>query len=325
MKMRKLLAGLCVAAVTSWAGAASAQVFIAADVHPAEYPTTASVISMGKKLSEATNGRLNLKMFPSGQMGDENTTLEKTRTGAIDIVRVSMSPVGGVLPEVGVFNMPFIFKDVDHLHAVLDGPIGEELGQKITDSKLGLVFLGWMDAGSRSLITKKPIRNLEEIKGLKIRLQNNPIGLDAFEALGANPVVIPVGDVFSSLQTGVIDAAENNEPTFDSENYVVAGTKFYDRTEHMMVPEMFAFSKVKWEKLSKDDQELIKKLAKEAQTEERTRWAEYTIKSTARLKEQGVEFLDVDRQPFIDATAPVREKHGAAFADLLKRIEEAKK
>lgn len=324
MKMRNLLAGLCFTAMASWAGAASAQVFIAADVHPAEYPTTASIINMGKKLSEATNGRLSIKMFPSGQMGDENTTLEKTRTGAIDIVRVSMSPVGGVLPDVGVFNMPFIFRDLNHLHAVLDGPVGEGIGKQITDSKLGLVFLGYMDAGTRSLITKKPIRNLAEMSGLKIRLQNNPIGLDAFKAMGANPIVLAVGDVFSSLQTGVIDAAENNEPTFDSENYVVAGTKFYCRTQHLMVPEMFAFSKVKWDKLSKDDQELILKLAKEAQAEERVLWAEYTVKSIDRLKSQGVEFIDVDRQPFIDATEAVRVKYSATFPELVKQVGETK-
>lgn len=324
MKICKSLLGVCALAVMSVTGASAATTFIASDVHPADYPTTAAIINMGKKLEKESNGRLIVKMFPSGQMGDENTTLEKTRAGAIDIIRVSMSPVGGILPEVGVFNMPFIFRNVDHLHKVLDGPIGKELGDKMTDSKLGIVFLGWMDAGSRSLITKKPVRNLEDLKGVKIRLQNNPIGLDAFKAMGANPIVLPVGDVFASLQTGVIDAAENNEPTFDTENYVVAGTKYYDITEHFMVPEMFAFSKLKWEKLSKADQALIMKVAKEAEVEERVLWAQYVEKSTKRLKDQGVQFLTVDKKPFVDATAPVREKYGQTYADLLKRIEATK-
>lgn len=129
-------------------------VFIASDVHPADYPTTAAVIHMGEKLSQQTDGRLSIRMFPSGQMGDESTTLEKTRAGAIDILRVSMAPVGGILPQVSVFNMPFVFRDTDHQHKVLDGDIGNTLAKEISDSNLGLVFLGWMDAGSRSLITK---------------------------------------------------------------------------------------------------------------------------------------------------------------------------
>ncbi|MBB1202701.1 TRAP transporter substrate-binding protein [Enterobacteriaceae bacterium 89] len=297
-------------------------VFIASDVHPADYPTTAAVIHMGEKLSQQTDGRLSIKMFPSGQMGDESTTLEKTRAGAIDILRVSMAPVGGILPEVSVLNMPFVFRDTEHQHHVLDGKIGEELGQKISDSNLGLVFLGWMDAGSRSLITKKPVTSIAELSGVKIRLQNNPIGLDSFKAMGANPVVLPVGDVFASLQTGVIDAAENNEPTFDTENYAVAGTKYFDQTEHFMIPEVFAFSKKKWNKLSADDQALILKLSKEAQAEERVLWAQYVDKSIAKLQSQGVKFIKVDKKPFIDATAPVREKYGQQFGPLMKAIQD---
>ncbi len=325
MNLRKTLLSLSVLTAVSFTGSAvAATVFIASDVHPADYPTTASIINMGKKLEKESNGRLTIKMFPSGQMGDENATLEKTRAGAIDIVRVSMAPVGGVLPEVGVFNLPFIFRDIDHMHKVLDGPIGKELGDKISNSNLGLTFLGYMDAGSRSLITKKAVRNLDDLKGVKIRLQNNPIGLEAFKALGANPIVLPVGDVFASLQTGVIDAAENNEPTYDTENYVVAGCKFYDITEHFMIPEMFAFSKNKWDKLSKEDQALILKLAKEVEAEERVLWAQYVEKSTKRLKDQGVQFITLDKKPFFDATAPVREKYGKTFGDLLTRIGDTK-
>ena len=325
MKIRKsVLSALVVGTLFASASAYPATTFIAGDVHPADYPTTAAIINMGKKLEAATQGRLTIKMFPNGQLGDENAELEKTRAGAIDIVRVSMSPVGGILPEVGVFNIPFTFRDPTHLQHVLDGPIGTELSGKITNSNLGVVHLGWMDAGSRSLITKKAIHNVAEFKGVKIRLQNNPIGLDAFKAMGANPVVLSVGDVFASLQTGVIDAAENNEPTFDSENYVVAGTKFYDKTEHMMVPEMFAFSKIKWAKLSKEDQALILKLSKEAQADERKLCADYTTKSIKRLQSQGVQFIEVDKKGFVGATTAVREKYGAQFGDLLKRIADTK-
>ena len=322
LRKKLVLSVISLSLLMGSATAMAKTVFIASDVHPADYPTTAAVIHMGEKLSQQTDGRLSIKMFPSGQMGDESTTLEKTRAGAIDILRVSMAPVGGILPEVSVFNMPFVFRNTEHQHHVLDGKIGEELGQKISDSNLGLVFLGWMDAGSRSLITKKPVTTIAELSGVKIRLQNNPIGLDSFKAMGANPVVLPVGDVFASLQTGVIDAAENNEPTFDTENYAVAGTKYFDQTEHFMIPEVFAFSKKKWNKLSADDQALIIKLSKEAQAEERVLWAQYVDKSIAKLQSQGVKFIKVDKQPFIDATAPVREKYGQQFGPLMKAIQD---
>lgn len=325
MLRRKLAVSVLSFSLLMGSAAAMAKtVFIASDVHPADYPTTAAVIHMGEKLSAQTDGRLSIRMFPSGQMGDEGATLEKTRAGAIDILRVSMAPVGGILPEVSVFNMPFVFRDMDHQHKVLDGAVGEKLAKEITDSNLGLVFLGWMDAGSRSLITKKPITTLADLKGVKIRLQNNPIGLDTFKALGANPIVLPVGDVFASLQTGVIDAAENNEPTFDTENYVVAGTKYFDLTEHFMIPEVLAFSKRKWNKLTPEDQALITKLAKEAQAEERVLWAQYVDKSKQRLQSQGVKFLPVDKQPFVDATASVREKYGKQFSGLMQEIQDTK-
>ncbi|MDW3776310.1 TRAP transporter substrate-binding protein [Kluyvera cryocrescens] len=325
MLRRKLAVSVLSFSLLMGSAAAMAKtVFIASDVHPADYPTTAAVIHMGEKLSAQTDGRLSIRMFPSGQMGDESTTLEKTRAGAIDILRVSMSPVGGILPQVSVFNMPFVFRDMDHQHKVLDGDVGTKLAQEISDSNLGLVFLGWMDAGSRSLITKKPVTTLDDLKGVKIRLQNNPIGLDTFKALGANPIVLPVGDVFASLQTGVIDAAENNEPTFDTENYVVAGTKYFDLTEHFMIPEVLAFSKRKWSKLSPEDQTLIMKLAKEAQAEERVLWADYVEKSKQRLQSQGVKFLPVDKKPFIEATAPVREKYGKQFSTLIQEIQNTK-
>lgn len=325
MLRRKLAVSVLSFSLLMGSAAAMAKtVFIASDVHPADYPTTAAVIHMGEKLSAQTDGRLSIRMFPSGQMGDEGATLEKTRAGAIDILRVSMAPVGGILPEVSVFNMPFVFRDMDHQHKVLDGAVGVKLAKEITDSNLGLVFLGWMDAGSRSLITKKPITTLADLKGVKIRLQNNPIGLDTFKALGANPIVLPVGDVFASLQTGVIDAAENNEPTFDTENYVVAGTKYFDLTEHFMIPEVLAFSKRKWNKLTPEDQALITKLAKEAQAEERVLWAQYVDKSKQRLQSQGVKFLPVDKQPFVDATASVREKYGKQFSGLMQEIQDTK-
>lgn len=325
MKFHKTILSVCALTIASLtAGGALAQQLKAADVHPDGYPNVVAIQNMGKKLEAATKGRIGIKMFANGVLGDEKQEIEQAQLGAIDIIRVSMSPVGAILPEVNAFNLPFIFRDEDHMHKVLDGEIGEELGQKITNSSGKLVFLGWMDAGTRNLITKKPVKNMADLKGLKIRVQGNPVALDTMNAMGANAVSMGVGEVFSAMQTGVVDGAENNPPTFVAHNYLSAGTKYYDLSGHNIIPEVFAFSKPKWEKLSKEDQELIKKFAKEAQAEQRKLWAEYNAKAVETMKKGGVEFVQADRKQFYDATASVRAKYGKDYADLIKRIEAVK-
>lgn len=153
---RRLLAAT--AALLAFAGVASAQTLKAADVHPAGYPTVAAVESMGKKLEAATNGRIKVQMFPGGVLGGEKEMIEQTQVGAIHLLRTSLGPIGPVVPEVNVFNMPFVFRSQAHVRAVLDGPIGTEMLDKISASPARLVALAWMDSGSRSLYTKKPVR-----------------------------------------------------------------------------------------------------------------------------------------------------------------------
>ena len=302
----------------------AATVLKAADVHPPGYPTVVAVENMGKKLEAATNGKYSIRMYPSSVLGDEKTMIEQTQVGAIQILRTSLGPVGSVVPEVNVFNMPFVFRNEKHMRAVIDGEIGQELLDKITASPARLVALAWMDGGSRSLYTKKPVHNLEDLKGQKIRMMGNPLFVDTMNALGGNGISMSYSEVFSALQTGVIDGAENNPPSMYTANHYTTGAKYYAQTNHLIIPELLVMSKVAWDKMTPDEHTLMKKLAREAQMEQRVLWDKSVADYTAKLKAAGVEFIEVDQKPFYDATAGVREKYGAPYKELMKRIADVK-
>ncbi|MDP3083511.1 MAG: TRAP transporter substrate-binding protein [Rubrivivax sp.] len=316
--MKTLLACALLAATGS---AALAQTMKAADVHPAGYPTVVAVENMGKKLDAATQGRIKFQMLPGSVLGGEKEMIEQTQVGAIQILRTSLGPVGPVVPEVNVFNMPFVFRSIAHMRAVIDGPIGQELLDKLSASPARMVGLAWMDGGSRSLYTKKPVRKPDDLKGQKIRMMGNPLFVDTMNAMGGNGISMGFGEVFTALQTGVIDGAENNPPSLFTTNHFKTGAKFYTQTNHLIIPEILVMSKVAYDKLSAADQAAVKKAAREAQLEQRTLWDAAVADYSTKLKAEGVEFIEIDSKPFFDATAPVRAKYGAAYADLIKRIE----
>lgn len=296
----------------------------AADVHPEGYPNVVAMQNLGKKLEAATNGRLTLKMFPNMVLGDEKSMIEQTQAGGIDILRTSLGPMGPVVPEVNVFNMPFVFRNEAHMRAVIDGPIGDEILKKITDSSVNLVALGWMDGGTRNLYTKKAIRKPADLAGQKIRMMGNPLFVDTMNAMGGSGISMGMGELFSAMQTGVVDGAENNPPTYVTQNHFTV-TKFYNHTGHLIIPEIFVFSKSKWNKLSAEDQALIKKLAREAQMEQRKLWDEKVADSVAKMKAAGVTVVtDVDHDAFFKATQPVRDKYGKDYAELINRIQAQK-
>ncbi|MGY4827664.1 TRAP transporter substrate-binding protein [Sphaerotilaceae bacterium SBD11-9] len=318
---RSLLAAAIATGALAATFSAAAQTMKAADVHPAGYPNVVAIEHMGQKIEAATNGRIKFQMFPGAVLGGEKEMIEQTQVGAIQILRTSLGPIGPVVPEVNVFNMPFVFRNEAHMRAVIDGPIGQEMLDKITASSAKMVGLGWMDGGSRSLYTKKPVRKPDDLKGMKIRMMGNPLFVDTMNAMGGNGISMGYGEVFTALQTGVVDGAENNPPSLFTANHFQAGAKYYTQTHHLIIPEIFVMSKVSWDKLSKEDQALFRKYAREAQMEQRALWDKSVAEYTAKLKTAGVEFITIDNKPFYDATAPVRAKYGAQFADLIKRIE----
>jgi len=298
-------------------------VFKASDVHPEGYPTVTAVEEMGKALEKDTNGRLSVQMYASMQLGGEKEAIEQAQIGAIALARVSVGALGPVINDLNVLNLPFLFRDTAHAQKVLDGPIGQELLDKVTNSPTAnIVGLCWMDAGARNIYdTKRPITDMADLKGLKVRVMGNPMFVDMMNALGGNGIAMGYDQVFTALQTGVVDGAENNPPSFVFDNhYQVA--KYYTLTEHLIVPEMLVFSKPIWNKLSKDDQALVQKLGREAQMRERVLWNEYQDKALAKMKEAGIKIVTIaDKAPFQAAVKPVWDKYAPQFADVIKRIQ----
>ena len=323
-----IAAGLLAAAFASGAAVAQQKIVLkASDVHPAGYPTVVAVENMGKKLEKATNGRISVQMFGSMQLGGEKEMIEQAQIGAIAFARVSVGALGPVVDDLNVFNLPYVFRNTEHAQKVMDGEIGKELLDKVTNSGKGIVGMCWMDAGARSFYdTKHPIKNMADLKGLKVRVMGNPMFVDMANSMGANGIAMGYDQVFTSLQTGVIDGAENNPPSFVFDNhYQVA--KFYTIDEHLIVPEMLVMSKKIFDSLSKDDQALLLKYAREAQMEERKLWEIYEKQAMDKAKANGVQVLQIsaaDKKQLQDAVKPVWDKYGPKYAAMVKRIQDVK-
>src|SRR5213080_3159434 len=223
------------------------QVWKASDVHPLGYPTVEAIVRMGKKLEAQTGGRYSIQMFPSMQLGGEKEMIEQAQVGALQIARISVGPMGPLVPELNVFNLPFMFRDDAHMEKVIDGPIGEEMLKKLSEHPTaGLIGLCWMNAGTRNVYnSRRPIRTIEDLKGLKIRMMGNPVFVDTMNALGGNGVAMGFDQLVNAMQTGVVDGAENNYPTYATgQHYRYA--KYYSLTGHLMIPEILVFSKKIW-------------------------------------------------------------------------------
>lgn len=326
---RAIIAAGVLAAATAFSGSAFAQqklVLKATDVHPLGYPTVEAVVRMGKKIDTATKGRLTVQMFPSMQLGGEKEMIEQAQVGALAMARISVGPMGPLVPELNVFNLPFMFRDDAHMEKVIDGPIGAEMLKKLSDHPTaGLIGLCWMNAGTRNVYnSKKPIKSVDDLKGLKIRMMGNPVFVDTMNSLGGNGVAMGFDQLINAMQTGVVDGAENNYPTYESgQHYRYA--KYYSKTGHLMIPEILVFSKKIWMTLSKEDQALIMKYAKEAQLEERKLWYAREKESLKKIMDAGAVVNDVgDKKAFQAAVKPVWDKYGAAHTALIKRIQDVK-
>ncbi len=328
MKRREFMALTAAAAAATTAGtlpamAQAKMVLKATDVHPLGYPTVEAVVRMGKKLEAATNGRLSIQMYPSMQLGGEKEMIEQAQLGALQIARISVGPMGPLVPDMNVFNLPFMFRDNAHMEKVIDGPIGTEIMKKLTDHPTAnLIGLCWMNAGTRNVYNaKKPISTLSDLKGLKIRMMGNPLFVDTMNALGGNGVAMGFDQLINALQTGVVDGAENNEPSYDSgQHYRYA--KYYSKTGHLMIPEILVFSKKTWNELQPADRDLIARMAKEAQQEQRKLWYEGEAEALKKMLAAGAVVNEVgNKKEFQEAVKPVWDKYAGALKPLIDRIQ----
>ncbi|MGD9330753.1 MAG: TRAP transporter substrate-binding protein [Desulfobacterales bacterium] len=307
------------------APAPAAMVLKSADTHSDGYPTVEAVKYMGKLLSDWTNGRLSVKVYPGRQLGEEKDTIEQTIAGAIDLNRVNLAPLNSIVPETAIPALPYIFRSIEHMYKVMDGEIGQEILAAFEAH--GMVGLCYYDSGARSFYnSKRPINSPADMKGMKIRVQNSDLFVATMEALGADATPMEFGQVYEALKTGVIDGAENNWPSYESTRHFEVA-KHYSLDQHSMSPEVLVMSKRSWEKLSPADQELVKKAAWMSVPVMRELWNARVEKSKGIVMKAGNKVItDVDKQPFIDAMGPVYEKFAATpeLKDLVKRIQAVK-
>jgi tripartite ATP-independent transporter DctP family solute receptor len=302
-----MLKPLSMLALLATAFAAHAVEFRSADVHNADdYPTVAAVKYMSDLLDQRSNGKYKIKVFNKGALGSEKETIDQVKIGALEMTRVNIAPMNSLCAKTMVPTMPFLFRSIDHMRKTLDGPVGEEILKSCEDQ--GLVGLAFYDSGARSIYGKKAVRSIADTKGMKIRVQQSDLWVALLNAMGANATPMPIAEVYTALKTGLIDAAENNIPSYDGFKHFEA-VKFYSRTEHSMAPEMLLMSKAVFDKLSKADQDLIRAAAKESVAFERKKWDEQEGKSLAIVKAGGAEIVDnVDKASFQSAMGPVYDK-----------------
>lgn len=305
MKIQKTL--FAVAAALAMAPLAGfANEFRSADTHNADdYPTVAAVKYMSELLEKKSGGKHKIKVFNKAALGSEKETIDQVKIGALDFTRVNVGPMNAICPLTQVPTMPFLFSSIAHMRKSLDGPVGDEILKSCETS--GFVGLAFYDSGARSIYAKKPIKTVADAKGLKIRVQQSDLWVALISAMGANATPMPYGEVLMGLKTGLIDAAENNIPSFDTAKHYES-VKIYSKTEHSMAPEILVMSKLVWDKLPKAEQDMIRASAKESVAFERQKWDEQEAKSLATVKAGGVEIIEVDKKSFQAVMGPVYDK-----------------
>jgi tripartite ATP-independent transporter DctP family solute receptor len=308
---------LCTAVSVS----AFAREFRTADTQNEDYPTVQALNYMDRLIAERTGGRHRIVVFHSRQLGEEKETLEQTRVGAIDLNRTNVALIGTMVPSVNVLAMPFLFRSLEHLQHVLDGPIGNEiLGSLEAHGFVGLTFY---DSGARSIYNSvRPVRSLDDLKGLRLRVQQSEQMSDMIRALGAQPVEMPYGQVLTGLANRLIDGAENNWPSFvTTGHYKYAG--YYILTQHTVSPEVLIMSRKAWASLSPDEQVIFRDAAQRSSIYMREKWRELEERSRKQAELAGVKVVtDFDRKPFEAAMAGIYAKaeRDPAIAALIERI-----
>ncbi len=293
-----------------------------ADNQPVDYPTVIGDEKFAELVSERTDGRITIEVFPSGQLGDEKSVLEQVQLGAIDFARTNASPLAEFNDDFSVFSVPYLFESDDHLWSFLNGDTGTSLLDGLQEAKMQ--GLAYYDSGSRNFYSTKPLNSIKDLEGQKIRVQQSEMNIKLMEALGASATPMPYGEVFSGLQTGIIDGAENNLPSYDSSNHFQEA-KYLIMDHHTRVPEVLLISKASWDKISKEDQEIIRQAALDSVETQRQAWADYEEKSIQKITDAGVTITEVeDVKPWQEAVKSVVDEFGKSNPELIEAVDAAR-
>jgi len=318
---RSLLAGGAALGLGACASRVDGDVLTAVDVHPTDYPTVEAVRWIGTELERETGGRLSIRSYPGGQLGSETDTVALTRFKVLDFCRVTAAALNNTFPLTKALVVPYSFHTEQHMRRSVDGPVGQEILASF-ESK-GLIGLALYDGGARSMYSaRRAVHVPADMRGLKVRVPRSDIFLQMLETMGANPTPIPFGEVFTGLQTHLIDAAENNWSTFQStRQYEVA--RYWSQTEHCHSPDVLLFSKVRYDAMSPSDRDLLRAKARESVTVMRGLWDAKQTRAREIVLEAGAQANTVERSAFLAAVEPMRRRYlqDETIGALMRRIE----
>ncbi|MGB0288886.1 TRAP transporter substrate-binding protein [Aequoribacter sp.] len=280
-----------------------------------------AMLKMGERLQQLSGGTMAIELYPSGQLGSERELIELLQIGSLAMTKVSASPLEGFVPTMKLFNIPYLFRDQEHFFKVLDSDIGRDILASLKSAQL--LGLGYYDAGSRSFYTtKKPVVTPADLASVKIRVQESQAAMAMIRALGGNPTPISWGELYTALQQGVVDGAENNPPSFYlSRHYEVA--PYYILDEHTSVPDVILISRYVWERLSEQQQAWLQQAVDESVDFQRAQWQLDTEAALAAVQEAGVQVISADKSQFKQQVSGlINELKAGELGAMIQRIEE---
>jgi tripartite ATP-independent transporter DctP family solute receptor len=304
----KILSGLIAIGLFTLTTSVMARTFRSAEVHAKDFPTNQAVMFMGQELSKASGGKDSIKIFADSSLGSEKDTVEQVKIGALDMVRVSSASFHGIVPESVIPSLPFLFRDIEHFRKAMYGPTGDKVLAAF--DKAGFIGLAFYESGARSVYAKKPIKGVADMKGLKIRVQPSDLMVSMVSSMGASPTPMPIAEVYTGLKTGLVDAAENNYPSYEEAKHFEAAP-YYSETMHVMTPEVLVFSKKIWDTLPKEQQAAIRKAAQDSVPFYVKLWEPRERDAKAAVVKGGAKITaaaDIDRKGFVVVEKPVYDK-----------------
>jgi tripartite ATP-independent transporter DctP family solute receptor len=319
MTLTRIAAATLLAGITCTAAFAQQQTLRLAHGLNDKHPVHLAMVRFADLAKQKSNGDIEVKVFANGTLGQERETLEQVQNGVLEMTKASASPLETFAPEYKVFNLPFVFASKDHFFKTLTGPVGDSI--LAASSNRGFIGLTFYDSGARSFYAKKPIQTPDDLKGLKIRVQQSPTTIKMVQALGASPTPMAWGEVYPALQTGVVDGAENNVTALTTGRHGEV-VKFFSLTEHQMVPDVLVISVDKWNSLKKPHQDALRQAARDSFTYQRELWAEAEKTEAVAAEKLGVKTNTVNKQAFVDKVKPMieEERKNARVAKLLDQI-----
>ncbi|PSW22034.1 TRAP transporter substrate-binding protein [Photobacterium sanctipauli] len=322
MTRKNVLTAVIGAALTFGATASvyAATTFKLSHNHPRDHAVHQAMDHMAKEVRKLTDGEVRIRIYPDAQLGTQRESMELMQNGALEMVKTNAAELEAFAPAYAAFNLPYLFRDKSHYYNVKEGEVGEEILASSRDS--GFIGVTYYDAGARSFYTSKPINTPEDLKGLKIRVQPSPSAIAMVNALGGSPTPLAYGELYTALQQGVVDAAENNIPSFSLSRHSEV-SKYFSLDEHTMVPDVLVISTKAYDALSDEHKDALKTAADSSMELMKKLWAESEAEERAKAEKMGVEFVKPNKTAFVEAVQPMYdelEKTNPELSEIVERI-----